>query len=71
MGAFKDCFSSVCMYIVSSISEGVALINSSLHPQPLKSKLSTAAPIRMGYMGHKVLSTQARQPAVKSFEADV
>lgn len=34
------------MYILSSISEGVALINSSLHPHLLKSQLSTAAPIR-------------------------
>jgi len=59
------------MYILSSISEGVALINSSLHPHPLKSELGTAAPIRMGYMGHKVLSGQGWQPAVQSFEADV
>lgn len=64
-------FFSSCMYILSNISEGVALINSSLHPRPLKSELSTAVPIRVGYMGHEVLSRQARQPAVLCFEAHV
>lgn len=49
------------MYILSNISEGVALINSSLHLHTLKSVLSTAASIRGGCMGHKVLSSQARQ----------
>lgn len=46
------------------------LINPSLQPHPLKPELSTAAPLRMGCVGHKVLSSQARQPAVQMFEAE-
>lgn len=69
MGAFQDCFSSSCTRMLSSLSEGVELLNSA--PHPLWSEPCTAAPIRMGHVGHQVRFMQAGQAAVRSFEADV
>lgn len=46
------------MYLLSSVSEGVVLINSSPQPHPLQPELSTAAPVRVGRVGHKVRPTR-------------
>lgn len=66
---FKIAFLPRVRRMLSSLSEGVELLNSA--PHPLWSEPCTAAPIRMGHMGHQVRSTQAGQAAVRSFEADV